>query len=80
MVEPSAKKSKRVVLKDYWGPLYNEPNFAWSKNNEKFAIVIYQPTFHPHEVLLNEVMLRVDFAKMEMELVEEFNLNKILDE
>lgn len=80
MVEPNVNKSKRIVLKYYWGPIYNEPIFAWSKNNERFAIVIYQVTFHPHEVDLNKILLKVDFTKMEMEFVEGFNLDKVLEE
>jgi len=80
MVDLLSNKNKRVVFRHLWGPLYDELIFAWSKNNDKFAIVLYRPTFHPHEVTFNKEMLILDFNKMNMELVEEFNRNNLFGE
>ena len=80
MVDLLSNKNKRVVFRHLWGPLYDELIFAWSKDNDKFAIVLYRPTFHPHEVTYNKEMLILDFNKMDMELVEEFNSRNLLGE
>jgi len=76
MVEILTKKSKRVVLKGY---IIDDPEeYAWSRNMDRFAIVIWELQFRNGTP--GNVLLKIDFKKMSMELVEEFNRNNLLGE
>lgn len=80
MMDLASNRSKRVVFRNLWGPLYDELLFEWSDNNDKFAVVLYRPTFHPHEITFNAETLIIDFNKMDMELVQGSNKNNLLRE
>ena len=76
MVEILTKKSKRVVLKGY---IVNDlEEFAWSKNMDKFVIILWELQFRNGTP--GNVLLEVDFAKMDMQIIEEFNWNNLLEE
>jgi len=68
MVEILAKKSKRVTLQGF---VIDGPEYAWSSNMDKFAIVLWELQFRDDRP--GNVLLKIDFKKMDMELVEEFN-------
>jgi len=82
MLEKQSNKSKRIVLKGYWGPSYETPVYQWSKNQEKFAVIIHRLAYHiggiDAVVETTDIVLRIDFTKMVMELVEKFDPNDIL--
>jgi len=76
MAEISTKRNKRVVLK--WHEVY-DPVFKWSKSGNKFAIVIDKLISRSeHTGEWKDVLLIIDFTRMEMELIEEFNRNNLL--
>lgn len=78
MIEISSSKSKRIVLTGYNVPISELPRHAWSNSNDKFAIVLEHVIFS--ESRTDHVLLRIDFNKMDMELLEEFSPGALLDE
>lgn len=79
MIEVSSNKSKRLVLKYYWGPLYEAPHYAWSNQSDLFGIVLdHVIAFHPHTIDTKAVLLRIDFKHWEMELLEDFDSTNLL--
>jgi hypothetical protein len=71
MVDFLSNKSKRVVLKYYWGPLYETPEYTWSSNGDEFSIILQNiVAIHPHTIDFKEVLLKIDFKHWNMELVE----------
>jgi len=75
MVEILTKKNKRIVLKGY---LTEGKEYEWSKNMDKFAIVIWELQFRNGTP--GNVLLIFDFKKMDMEIVEKYNWNNLLTE
>lgn len=75
MVEILTKKTKRVTLKGF---VIDSPEYAWSSNMDKFAIVLWELQFR--DGMPGNVLLKIDFKKMDMELVEEFNRADLLGE
>lgn len=86
MVDTSINKSKRVNLKYYFVQLdYGETKHIWSNNHDQFAIVLEKITaIHIGGIDAvddtTDVVLRIDFTKMVMELVEKFDENNLLGE
>jgi len=76
MVEILTRKSKRVVLKGYI--VDNPEEFAWSKSMDKFAIILWELQFRNGTP--GSVVLEIDFKKMDMQIIEEFNANNLLGE
>lgn len=71
MVDVLSNKTKRLVLKYYWGPLYETPEYSWSSNDDEFSIVLQNiVAIHPHTIDFKEVRLKIDFKHWYMELVE----------
>ena len=78
MAEIFTQKNKRVVLQGY---MITNDIFQWSKDENKFAIIIDRLISRSeHTSDWKEVLLRMDFTKMEMELVDEFTRNNLFDE
>ena len=75
MVEIYAKASKRVVLQGYG--IY-EDLFKWSPSHDKFAIILYR--IEPAAQTSMKVVLKIDFTKMEMEILENSVIGDILEE
>jgi hypothetical protein len=81
MIDLKTNQTKRIVFKDLWGPMHGgEPVAAWSKDGDRFGLIVFRPTFRSHEVQLHEAVLKVDFERMDMELVEKFDPNDPLVE
>jgi len=76
MVEILTKKSKRVVIRGY--TVDNPEEYAWSRNKDRFAIVLWELQFRNGTP--GNVLLKIDFKKMEMEIIEEFDRNNLLGE
>lgn len=68
MVEILTKESKRVTLKGF---IVDDPRYAWSRDMEKFAIVLWE--LQLRDGTPGNTLLRIDFEKMDMELVEDFD-------
>ena len=75
MVEILTKKSKRVVLKGY---MISDLEYEWSRNMNTFAIVLWELQFRNGTP--GNVLLKIDFKKMDMEIIEEFDRNNLLGE
>lgn len=73
MVDVFTKKHKRVVLKGY---TLDDPEYAWSKDKDKFAIVLWELQFR--DGTPGNVMLKIDFNYWEMEILEKFDRNNLL--
>jgi len=81
MVNVLSKENKRVVFRYVWGPLYDKPIYTWSEKSDKFAIILHRlTTLSEHTIESDKVLLKVDFAKMNMELAEEFDITNLLEE
>ncbi len=71
MVDVLSNKNKRVVLKYYWGPLYDIPEYTWSSNGDQFSIVLEKiVAIHSDTIDFKKVRLKIDFKHWNMELVE----------
>ncbi len=74
-------KNKRAVFRYIWGPVYDKPIYAWSENSDKFAIILHRLiTLSEHTIESDKVLLKISFTNMDMELVEEFDINNLLEE
>ena len=76
MVEILTKESRRIVLKGY---MVGKPEeYVWSRNKDRFAIILWELQFRNGTP--GNVLLRIDFKKLDMEIIEEFNWNNLLGE
>ena len=80
IVDILANKNKRAVFQYLLGPFYGKATTKWSKDNNKFAIVLLRPRLEGDQALYDELLLTVDFVHMSMELVEKFDENNLLGE
>ena len=81
MVDILSNENKRVVFRYIWGPLYDKPVYAWSENSDTFAIVLHRLiTASEHTIESEKLLLRARFTKMDMELIEDFAINNLLEE
>jgi hypothetical protein len=71
MVDVLSNRNKRLVLKYYWGPLYEKPEYTWSRNGDEFSIVLQKViAVHPHTIDFKKVRLKINFSHWSMELEE----------
>jgi hypothetical protein len=81
MVNALLNTNNRIVFRYIWGPIDDKPIYVWSENSDKFAIILHRLTsIGEHTIESDEVLLKISFTKMDMELVEEFNRNNLLEE
>jgi len=81
MVNIRLNENKRVVFRNIWGPIYDKPMYAWSEDGDKFAIILDRLTsLGEHTIESEDILLKISFTKMDMELVEEFDRDNLLEE
>lgn len=86
MADILANKNKRAVFQYLLGPIYGTDHIygkattEWSKDNNKFAIVLLRPRLEGDQALYDQLLLTFDFVHMSMKLVEKFDENNLLGE
>ncbi len=77
MVDVRLHKNKRVVLRNYIGPIEGRPEIKWSGSENKFAIVLDYINYGSDNVWLSGRVLIVDFSLWEMDLPDDVNFNAL---
>lgn len=77
MVDVRSNKNKRVVLRNYMGPIEGRPEIKWSKSENKFAIILNYVNYGWDNVWLSGRLLIVDFNRWEMELRDDINFHTL---
>lgn len=80
MIDVSLNKGKKIVLKDYIGPIENSPSYKWSASNDKFAIFIDKITFGGDYTMLESDLLIINFDTFVMEFVDGVDFTRLFVE
>ena len=78
MIDASLDKGKKVVLKDYIGPIEETPSYKWSANSDKFGIIIERINFGGDYTWTESKLLMIDFNYWAMELLDKFDGTNLL--
>ncbi len=77
MVDVRLNKNKRVVLRNYMGPIEGRSQIKWSKSENQFAIVLNYVNYESDNVWLSGRILFVDFNLWEMLLLDDVDFTAL---